>query len=87
MNHKLELAMKDSYTVDHTFVEIKEMLDVLFILLKNSRRSCRIYQRVAEALDLVLVCFARVDGTRFQPHKNIVSIVKFFGLRNFLVTM
>ena len=31
--------MKNSYTDDHTFVKIKEMVDVLFKLLKNSRRS------------------------------------------------
>lgn len=31
--------MKNSYTDDHTFVKIKEMVDVLFRLLKNNRRS------------------------------------------------
>lgn len=34
MNHKLELAMKDSYTGDHTFIKIKEMPDVPFKFLK-----------------------------------------------------
>ena len=38
MNHKLELATKDSYNGADTFVKIKEMLDVLFRLFKNSRR-------------------------------------------------
>ena len=35
-NHKLKLTMKDSYTTDKTFTEIKEMLDVLHRLFKNS---------------------------------------------------
>ena len=47
-NHKLELAMSDSYTSDKTFTEIKGMLYVLHRLFKNSGRSWRIYQRVAE---------------------------------------
>ena len=47
-NHKLELAMRDSYTSDKTFTKIKGMLDVLHRLFKNSGRSWRIYQRVAE---------------------------------------
>lgn len=37
MNHKLELAMKDSYTGDHTFVKIKEMPDVPFRLFKIAK--------------------------------------------------
>ena len=84
MNHKLELAMRDSYTGDHTFVEIKEMLDALFRLFKNSGRLWHIYQWVAEALDLVPVCFPCVGGTRFQSHA--LSALSSF-LRNFLLTM
>ena len=60
MNHTLELATKDSYSGDHAFVEMKEMVDVLFRLFKNSGSLWRIYQRVAEALDLVPVRFMRV---------------------------
>ena len=67
-NHKLKLAMKDSYITGKTFTEIKEMLDVLHRLFKNSGRSWPIYQHVAEALNLVLLCFTRVGGMRFQPH-------------------
>ena len=84
MNHKLELAMKACYTGDHTFVKIKEMLDVLFRLFQNSGRLWHIYQLVAEALDLVPVCFRGVGGTRFQPHT--LSVLSSF-LRNFSVKM
>ena len=83
-NHKLELAMKDSYTSDKTFTEIKEMLDVLHRLFKNSGRSWHIYQRVAEALNLVPLHFTHVGGTRFQSHT--LSALSSF-LRNFLITM
>ena len=76
--------MKDSYTSDHTFVKIKEMLNFLFRLFKNSGRLWHIYQQVAEALDLVPVRFMHVGGTRFQPHT--LSALSSF-LRNFLVTM
>ena len=84
MNHRLELAMKDCYTGDHTFVKIKEMLDFLFRLFKNSGRLWYIYKQVVEALDLVPGCFTRVGGTRFQPH-TLLALSSF--LRNFLVTM
>ena len=67
-NHKLELAMKDSYTSDKTFTEIKEMLNVLHRLFKNGGQSWCIYQCVAEALNLVPLCFIHVGGMRFQPH-------------------
>ena len=59
MNHRLELAMKDCYTGDHTFVKIKEMLDFLFRLFKNSGRLWHIYKQVVEALDLALSSFLR----------------------------
>ena len=83
-NHKLELAMKDSYTSDKTFTEIKEMLDVLHRLFKNSGRSWHIYQRVAETLNLVPLCFTRVGGTRSQPH-TLNALSSF--LQKFLMTM
>ena len=83
MNHNLELAMKDCYIGDHTFVEIKEMLDVLFRSFKNSRKSWHIYQLVADALDLVSVCFMHVSGTRFQPH-TLLALSSFLRM---LITM
>ena len=79
MNHNLELAMKDCYIGDHTFVEIKEMLDVLFRSFKNSRKSWHIYQLVADALDLVSVCFMHVGGTRFQPH-TLLALSSFLNV-------
>ena len=84
MNHKLELAMKDSYSDDRTFTDIKDMLDVLFRLFKNSGRTWRMYQLVAESLNLVPIRFTRVGGTRFQAHT--LSALSSF-LRNFVVTV
>ena len=83
-NHKLELAMKDSYASDKTFTEIEEMLNVLHRLFKNDGWSWHIYQRVAGALNLVLLCFTCVVGTRFQPHT--LSVLSSF-LQNLLITM
>ena len=60
------------------------MLDVLHRLFKNGGRSWHIYQRVAEALNLVPLRFTRVVGTRFQPHT--LSVLSSF-LQKFLITM
>ena len=60
------------------------MLDVLFRLFKNSGRTCRMYQLVAESLNLVPIRFTRVGGTRFQAHT--LSALSSF-LRNFVVTV
>ena len=84
MNYKLQLAVKNNYTSVHTFVETKEMLDVLFRSLTNSGRSWCIYQWITEALDPAPVHFTHAGRTRFQPHT--LSALSSF-LRNFLVTM
>ena len=76
--------MKDSYTFDHTYVEIKETLDVLFRLFMNSRRSWHVYRQVAVGTDLFPVHFTYVSRTRFQPH-TLSALSSFLG--NLLVTM
>ena len=83
MNHKLELAMKDSYTNNKTFSEIKDMLDVLFRMFRNSGRTWRIYQLVAEKLSLVPLRFTKVGGTQFQAH-TLNALSSF--IRNFVIS-
>ena len=47
------------------FANIQEMLDVLFRLFRNSRKSWRIYQLLGEKMSVPVLQFLRCGGTRF----------------------
>lgn len=84
LNHRLELAMKDSYEADGTFEQIKDHLDTLFRLFKNSGKAWSLYQLLASRLNLIALRFTKVGGTRFQAH--ILRALTNF-LRNFVVSL
>ena len=81
-NHKLELAMRDSYTSDKTFTKIKGMFCTGCLKIVDDHG---VYTNVLlKFRNLVPLRFTRVGGTRFQPHT--LSALSSFR-RNFLFTM
>ena len=83
-NHRLELSMKDAFIENNTFLEIKEMLDTLYRMFRNSGKSWRLYQLVGESMAVRVLRFIRCGGTRFQTHTRN-ALANF--LRNFLVSL
>ena len=51
MNHRLELAMKDSYQGEKSFQKVKEMLDSLYCLFRNSGKTWSLFQLIASTLE------------------------------------
>ena len=84
LNHKLELAIKKTYQGEQDFAIIKEMLDTLFQLFRNSGKTWTLYQTVATFLGLPALRFTKVSGTRFQAH--VLNALKNF-LRNYLTSL
>ena len=68
MNHRLELATKDSFYQVSNFNEIKEMLGQIFRMFKNSGKVWRVFRVLAETIGVFIVRFVNADGTRFQQH-------------------
>ena len=66
MNHRLELAMKDSFKRIDVFTQIKEMLGQLFRMFKNSGKLWRVFRVIAETIGVFITKFVKADGTRFQ---------------------
>ena len=84
VNHRLELSMKDAFNENKAFSDIKEMLDVLYRLFRNSGKSWRIYQLLAEKMSVSVLRFLRCGGTHFQAHTRS-ALTNF--IRNFLVSL
>ena len=84
MNHRLELAMKDSYQGEKSFQKVKEMLDSLYCLFRNSGKTWSLFQLIASTLHIPSLRFTRVGGTRFQAH-TLIALKNF--LRNFFTTL
>ena len=60
------------------------MLDILHRLFKNSGKSWRLFQQVAENVGIAPNSYTKVGGTRFQAHT--LSALNNF-IRNFLVNL
>ena len=69
---------------ESAFNDLKEMLDMLYRLFKNSGKSWRIYQVLADVIELKPLRFTLCVGTQFQAHTCAASAS---FLRNCLVTM
>ena len=84
VNHRLEVGMKDAFLTNNIFSEMREMLDVLYRLFRNSGKSWRIYQLLGEKLEINVLRFVRCTGTRFQAH-TLKALANF--IRNLLVSL
>ena len=82
MNHRLELAMKDSFFQVSNFNEIKEMLGHIFCMFKISGKVWRVFRVLVETIGVFIVRFVKADGTRFQQH--VYDAMKNF-MRNFVI--
>ena len=49
-NYQLELSIKESFKKKSTFNDLREMLDILYRLIRNSSKSWRIYEVLADAM-------------------------------------
>ena len=66
LNHKLELAIKKTYQGEQDFAIIKEMLDTLFQLFRNSGKTWTLYQTIATSLGLPALRFAKLVELGFK---------------------
>ena len=64
-NHQLKLSIKESFKKENAFNDLKEMLDTLYQLFRNSGKSWRIYQVLADAMGVKPLHFTRCGGTQF----------------------
>ena len=81
MNHRLELAMNNSFKRINVFTQIKEMIGQLFRMFKNSGKLWRVFRVIAEPIGVLITRFVKADGTRFQQHvyDAMNSFTQFFG--------
>ena len=69
VNHRLELAVKDSLREDPAVTEVSEVLLALYYLTRNSGTVKSLLAKIALELNVVCVAFVKSKGTRFQYHK------------------
>ena len=67
-NHRIELAVKDAFK-NSVFVEIDNLYNSLFKLLKNSGKIKSEMKIAAEALNIQHYTLPKLTGTRFVGHR------------------
>ena len=68
-NHRLELAMKDTFLADAAFKEVDKVLLEMYLITRHSGKVKGLLKSIEMRLDVMYVAFAKSDGTRFQNHK------------------
>ena len=69
VNHRLELAVKDSLKEGPAFTEVSEVLLALYYLTRNSGKVKSLLTKIALELDVVCVAFVKSERTGFLNHK------------------
>lgn len=90
VNHRLELAVGDSFKSNGAFKILDEMMVNVFYLFRNSGKNKRIIMRLAGRLSITWISFVNTKGTRFQAHhyRGIrAMIVNFLALVLFAENM
>ena len=68
-NHRLELAMKDTFLADAAFKEVDKVLLEMYLITRDSGKVKGLLKSIEMRLDVMYVAFVKSDGTRFQNHK------------------
>ena len=64
VNHRLELAMKDTISQIIDYQECDRFYTTIFYLFKNSRKLKALAEIAAEALNITRYCLLKLNGTR-----------------------
>ena len=83
--HKLELAIKDSYKSSSNFQQIDDTMNSIYYLFKNSGKNWRLMKLIAEKMQVAIRRFPKVNGTRFQSHKERGLDILMYNLCVFLM--
>jgi hypothetical protein len=70
INHRIELAVKDSFKEESAFDEVEEFYISLFYYLKNSGAIKAYIVAAANTIDITHYVLPKITGTRFVGHRR-----------------
>ena len=70
MNHRIELAIKDTIKLMHQYEECDQLYKTIFYLFKNSGKLKDETKKACEALNITFYPLKKLNGTRFVTHRR-----------------
>ncbi len=68
--HRVELAVKDSILQQQMFQTVKDLMVLLYTIMKQSGTFCHHFHKTANEMDVQVYRFPKVHGPRFVNHQR-----------------